>query len=672
MNARTYSTTTGRTGEYLVPSPWNYLLRGGWWVLFLTTAAIFLWGVAWQAVNLGDAPPGGLLVNLAAAEQFGLSPATIGGYILLLNFLSGLTYLSVSFLIFWRQPDHWWLVLVSVMLTGFGVALINTAPQVLSQELPWLKWVMMPLRTIGHVAFVYFIYTLPDGRFASRRLAIVGYCALIWFAFIHLLESDLIVGQEQLIPIWLLLPVSGLFYVAPMIIEPDQWQLWAKADNHSHQQQMKWIMVGLMTALAGFIVSSVTVLLSFLLAGDALSTLIVGMLGQLFVTLALIILPLAIGLAMMRYRLWEVDFYINRGLVYAILTVGLAIILIADLALLQQFFLLITGQEQSVIALVGAAAITGALFQPIHNRLRRWVDRQLFDIRIDYKLKPLAATAVDPQQTTLGPYQLGDLIGRGGMAEVYRAIHLDTERTVAIKLLRAEQANTGEFRIRFEREAQTVSALRHPNIIELLDFGVAEEDHARGAHYMVMEYIDGLNLSDYLRDKGRLSLDEATALLQDIAGALDYAHTQGIVHRDIKPSNVLLRPANGAGVQGVLTDFGIAKIRGVGTAITKTGMVGTLDYISPEQIREARDVDGRTDLYSLGVMAYQLLTGQLPFQASNPAAVLIAHLQQPPPHPRKFAPDLPETAVNALLQALAKEPEKRPSSAGAFVQALKI
>jgi tRNA A-37 threonylcarbamoyl transferase component Bud32 len=652
-----------------------YPLRASWWIVFLTTAVIFLIALGVQVARLGELEPGGALISLRAAEDLGLSPLAISGYFLILNGLSGLAYLSVALFIGWRRPNHWWLALVSVMLTTFGVAYTNPAIYILVAEWSQFGFPVLLLRIIAHLTFIFFIYTFPDGRFSTRATKLVAILAMVWFTAAHLLDFYQLGGQETWLPGWTFVIFSALFYTGPVWLQSGPWSqtLGFPADapaSATEKQQIKWIVAGLFFALAGFFLVMLPILSAPLLAADALSTLLLGVLTQLLSTISLMVLPLAIGVAMMRYRLWDADFVINRGIVYTGLTVGLLLILIADLALLQQFFLLFTGREQSMIALVVAAAITGALFQPIRNWLQRFVDRRLFDIHIDYKLKPLRETAVDPQQTTLGPYQLGDLIGRGGMAEVYRAIDPATERTVAIKLLRAEQADVGEFRARFEREAQTVSALRHPNIIELLDFGVADDDHARGAHYMVMEYIDGVNLSDYLRDKGRLSLGETAVLLHDIAAALDYAHAQGVVHRDIKPSNVLLQPLNGSGLRPVLTDFGIAKMRGAGTAITQTGMVGTLDYISPEQIREARDVDGRTDLYSLGVMTYQLLTGRLPFQASNPAAVLIAHLQQPPPHPHEFVPDLPLTAVNALIQALAKEPEKRPASAGAFAQAL--
>ena len=275
--------------------------------------------------------------------------------------------------------------------------------------------------------------------------------------------------------------------------------------------------------------------------------------------------------------------------------------------------------------------------------------------------------------TLLGPYQVLEPLGRGGMAEVYLGRHTRLERTVAIKVLPARMSSQSEagrspFAQRFEREARAVASLRHPNIVQVFDFGDLE-----GTYYMVMEYIRGHDLNWLLRQSGALPPARAAGILQELAGALDYAHSQGLVHRDIKPSNVMLEePASSERpVRVVLTDFGIAKILGGDTAATQTGMLmGTLDYIAPEQIRSAGDVDRRADIYALGVMAYQMLTGQLPLRGDNPGALMLAHLQTPPLDPRNLAPDLPENTALALLRALAKDPAERFDTAGAMVAEL--
>jgi hypothetical protein len=294
--------------------------------------------------------------------------------------------------------------------------------------------------------------------------------------------------------------------------------------------------------------------------------------------------------------------------------------------------------------------------------------------------------------THVGPYEVLEPIGRGGMSEVYKGRHTRLDRTVAIKILSASLAAETDFRTRFEREARSVASLRHPNIVQVFDFG-----DISGTYFMVMEYISGKDLATTIREDGFLALEQAIFILTGVSSALDYAHGLGLVHRDVKPSNILLQPLEERRtnisdpmdilsisnpsytsethppVRAILTDFGIAKILGGDTAATKTGlMMGTLNYMAPEQIRSAGEVDGRADVYALGVVAYQMLTGQLPFLADNPGTMMLAHLQQPAPDPRELVPELPARAAKAILRSLAKDPNDRFSTAGAFASELQL
>jgi eukaryotic-like serine/threonine-protein kinase len=269
----------------------------------------------------------------------------------------------------------------------------------------------------------------------------------------------------------------------------------------------------------------------------------------------------------------------------------------------------------------------------------------------------------------LGSYEVRELLGRGGMAEVYYGVHTRLGRPVAIKVLPAGLASQADFRDRFEREARAVATLRHANIVQVYDFGDAE-----GMYYMVMEYIAGSDLAQLLAERGPLPLAQALSILRDIASALDYAHAEDLVHRDIKPSNVMLSsitPEIGQTPRAILTDFGIAKLLTPGSRATRTGaMIGTLDYMAPEQIRDAGEVDARADVYALGVMLFQMLTGRLPFTSESPAAVVLAHLSETPPDPRILLPALPDSVALAILCALAKDPAERYQTAGALVAAL--
>lgn len=258
---------------------------------------------------------------------------------------------------------------------------------------------------------------------------------------------------------------------------------------------------------------------------------------------------------------------------------------------------------------------------------------------------------------TLGPYRILREIGRGGMATVYQAAHTGQGYTVALKALSPELAHQQEFVRRFLREMEVMRRLRHPHIIQLY-----EAAQGQGVLFMAMELAEGGSLDQRLRN-GSLDLPSLVRLLQQVASALDYAHRQGVVHRDVKPSNILFTREG----RVVLSDFGIASVAG-GTRLTQSGAgVGTPAYASPEQARGVRRPDPRSDVYSLGVVAYQMLAGRLPFERDNAWAIMLAHINElPPPLPV----GTPQPVQVAVMRALAKAPEGRFASAGAFVQAI--
>jgi tRNA A-37 threonylcarbamoyl transferase component Bud32 len=277
---------------------------------------------------------------------------------------------------------------------------------------------------------------------------------------------------------------------------------------------------------------------------------------------------------------------------------------------------------------------------------------------------------------TLGQYEILEPIGKGGMAEIYKARHIRLGRTAAMKILPARLAEEGDFRERFEREARAVAQLKHPNIVQVYDFGDCE-----GMCYMAMEFIPGRDLAYRMNQLKKLPLAQVWWVANDLAAALDYAHARGIVHRDVKPSNVLLEPIvktektsakPGAKLQrAILTDFGIAKILEGGDRSTCGGMFGTVEYMSPEQIRAETEIDGRADLYAMGVMLFEMLTGRLPFAAEHPSAMVAAHLDTTPPDPRDFAPELPENVSLAILRAMAKPRGQRFATAKEFIRAMR-
>ncbi|HSB37622.1 MAG TPA: protein kinase [Gaiellaceae bacterium] len=247
-------------------------------------------------------------------------------------------------------------------------------------------------------------------------------------------------------------------------------------------------------------------------------------------------------------------------------------------------------------------------------------------------------------------YELEELVGTGGMSSVYRAHDTLLERDVALKVLHEQYTDEVDYVERFRREARSVAQLSHPNIVTVIDRG--EQD---GRQFIVFEYVDGENLKSLVEREGPLPERDAIVLALQIARALGFAHEHGLVHRDVKPQNVLL---NGDG-QAKVTDFGIARSLDVHGGLTQTGTVmGTSDYIAPEQARGQR-VDAQSDVYSLGAVLYELLTGEVPFPGDNFVAVALRHINEPPPSVRERRPELSPRLDAAIRQAMAKDPRER-------------
>jgi serine/threonine protein kinase len=260
----------------------------------------------------------------------------------------------------------------------------------------------------------------------------------------------------------------------------------------------------------------------------------------------------------------------------------------------------------------------------------------------------------------IGGYEILDLIGRGGMATVYRAQQVSMNRIVALKVLPRHLVNDSTYLQRFHREVKIIAQLEHRSICPVHDYG--EED---GQPYIAMRYMAGGSVDDRLRD-GPLPIEMIVRIIAQVAPALDYAHAHHVLHRDLKPSNILLDDDDGA----YLTDFGIARILGeASSTLTTQGVVGTPSYMSPEQA-QGLPLDARSDIYSLGVTLFEMATGRRPFESETPYGVAVMHVTTPPPSPRSFNPSLPAAVENVILTALSKNRDSRYADAAALAAAL--
>jgi serine/threonine protein kinase len=262
----------------------------------------------------------------------------------------------------------------------------------------------------------------------------------------------------------------------------------------------------------------------------------------------------------------------------------------------------------------------------------------------------------------IGDYRVQELAGRGGMGVVYRAIQKSLDRQVALKVIVPDLADDPEFRARFQREALVAASIDHPNVVPVYEAG--EEGNLL---FLAMRFIDGVDLGTLLRSEGPLSPARAAHVVEQIASALGAAHARGLVHRDVKPPNVLVEKSTGDHVY--LTDFGLTRRVDSTSDVTKTGtMMGTLDYIPPEQIN-GQEVDSRSDVYALGCVLYEMLTGRVPFERDTEVAKLFAHVSSAVPSARARRPELTARVDEVIRRAMAKGPDERYPSAEEMARA---
>jgi predicted Ser/Thr protein kinase len=587
----------------------------------------------------------------------GVAPEVAATYDISVAVLLFLALFAGGILMFWRGSNSREAIILSLTLILLGASFSALGTTHRTTDAPFSQPLAGVLATIlvflQSASVVASGFWLPDGQFTPRWTGglVVLYIILIagLYSFVRFPQSHDLVNI-------IALPMTALVVWA-------QVYRYRRVASPIVRQQIKWAMVGIVVYCIGFALWQTTTLL--LPNQEGLFPRVVGIIARIVLDLSAAALPVGFGVAILRYRLWDVDLTLNRSLVYGVVTVILALVFLGGGLALQG----VLGQANSTIAFAISIAAAGLLFYPALQRAQRFVDRRLYGFRFDLNELNRAQQLPEVKSPgvltgkTLGKYHVLGVIGKGGMGEVYQGE--GDGQMVAIKILPEELAQQADFRKRFERESQILAALDHPNIVKF--YGSGESD---GVYYLVLEFIRGRELADIIREQGRIPFKAARPFVQDFAAALDYAHERGLVHRDIKPSNIMVRrKAHGEALEAVLMDFGIAKIQDAHTALTGTSAVGTINYMAPEQIMASKTVDLRADIYTLGVMVYEMLTGELPFKG-NPAQVLFAHLQQPPIDPGQLVPDLPPDVAHSVMRALEKNPEDRFQSVGEFAVAL--
>jgi serine/threonine-protein kinase len=516
------------------------------------------------------------------------------------------------------------------------------------------------LTALGETFQVIFFWTFPDGEFRPRwvRWLILP---LYLFRFAIWLNIYLNNAPQGAIEVGI---VIGLILIGVR----SQIYRYRKLSTPVQRQQLKWFLIGVITTAVTVTIYIYIVNISTSVTQN--SNYFLFALLQTIRNLALLAVPITLAFSILRYRLWDIDLTINRSLVYTGITLVLIGLFAIAFFVMQRLFLMWVGDTQPGIAGAFAALICGMMFNPTRRAVRNFIDRRVYGFRFDLlqldraQQKPTVTSPSARTGQMIGQYEMLDILGKGGMGEVYKGF--GDGQVVAIKLLPENLAENQDMRERFLRESKALELLSHPGIVKLY---AARPEHR--PPYMVIEYIDGETLSNYLVSHGVLQMRTVLQIMGPILSALDYVHAQGIIHRDLKPGNIMLRVQEDKPLAPILMDFGLVKFRASESGITGADVIGTIDYMAPEQIQTAENVDQRADLYAVGIICYEMLTGTKPFQGT-PGQVLFGHLQQPVPDPRKLRADLPVVVRDFLMRALAKTPADRFQTALQMLDAFEI
>jgi serine/threonine-protein kinase len=557
--------------------------------------------------------------------------------------------LAIFILLRSRAPQA---ILIGMLAASLGAIIGGSYIEIAGKVPNGLLHVILVVAVLPGVLSILILFTLPDGRFFprwGRYLALLIAIIEPIRVWISTQSVSFALGYGLLVP-FLLVCAIGIW---------GQIQRY-RVGNSTYKQQFKWFIFGATSVVTGISL----VIIGYIVLPPELHILSAGLdeVGGIMLAVSMIF-------AMTRYRLYDIDLFINRSLVYGGVFVALAIVFSVIFMIFNQSLPRLFPTIDQTLLLMGFVVFIVAMFEPTRQQIQHAIDHHVYGFRFDLNQLSLEQTDMRLEELgalsgrTIDGFQVQELMARGGMSEIYRALYHG--RVVALKILSQFHRLDELACQRFERESELTGQLQHPYIIQFYSQG-----EIQGLRYIAMEHIEGLSLADYLEERQSLSYQETWSLLENIASALTYAHEQGLVHRDVKPSNVMLRTTNNA-YEAVLMDFGLAKLLDSESTLTGLDAMGTIAYMSPEQIKEGRAVDHRTDIYALAVMLYQMLTGELPFKGGT-GKILFGHVNQPAPDPQAIVPEIPDAVAIAIQRAMAKDPDDRYQSVEAFMKAMQM
>jgi tRNA A-37 threonylcarbamoyl transferase component Bud32 len=639
------------------------VMRALWGMTILAGAVIFLIAItSYYDTLMSSSAYNGFILPL---ETLNIPRWHFVAWMISWDVIVGLVCTVLATFIFYHRSSDWLVFLMSLSVFLLGVSFAYS----MSQHHPL---VAASVTNLGFVVMIIAMNLFPIGTFKPSWGKWLSASAIVFFVATIPIQMT-VSSPSNISNLYNIALVFAMGFVGLSLLST-----FLRFRDHCTPTQKQQLKLVLYFSVVGFICSSVAIglmnlpeILSFLtgtsLTNDTTLRLFALVSARLFDAIGLLLVPIGIFMSIFKTRLWEIDLVINRSLVGGLVSVSLLLICLVVALVINS----VLGVENSSVTALIAIVIGAFIFNPIRRQVRHFVDIRIYRLRFDQnRLKkaqrfPSAFIPVAGRLTSLqiSNYYVDNMIGKGGMGEVYLA-HKD-RYSFAMKVLNEIDARQPISRERFLRESEILNRLKHPNITKTFEVG-----EFNNTHYIVMELLDGVELSTHIKQKGAFTVDDMLAIVKDISSALDFAHKNGVIHRDVKPSNIMLcLNRDNETFRPVLIDFGIAKDTTRTSSITNTDTIGTITYMAPEQIQGHKVIDYRVDLYSLGIVTYEMLAATTPFIGAT-GNLVFAHLQQPAPNICERKPEIPEYIAKAIQKAMEKNPSDRFESAMAFYKAL--